>query len=709
MLEANRGQIVPRSERVGFAPKESPPSSDGIATAVGFARRQIWTIVFFALLGTVLGAVLLFRLVPNYSAAATLLVDTRKINISQQPAVFAQMSLESSSAMDSQLEILKSENIALAVVDQLKLWDDPEFVDTRRGLKAKLFGNFFGPPWIPNHAERVQMARDALAKRLTVNRIGISYAIEIGFESKSAERAAEVANGVADAYIEEQLSSQYYGTKQASDWLKTHVDELRDQSEAAQRAVVEYKKRNNIVETSTGQLADDQHIVELNSQLSVARGQVSEAKAIFDQLDAATLPNASDAIMNAPIGNAAESDTVNKLRAKYLELAYREGEWSAKYGHDHLAVVSLRNQMQQIRTEILGELKHVKELRRGEYTIAQQREAAILGELDTAKLQSQKVNQASVELKQLQTSARTLQDAYNSILNRYQAAVQEQTSPVAEASVITRARAPGARNYKKTFVIAGLFPIAGLAFGVGIALLRELSSRVFWTSKPIESTLRIPCIGILPKLKYSAKKISSGQLQASVSGGPKSLSRGDRSICWNVVDEAFSRFSEGIRSIKVAVDLDNKTRSNKIIGFTSTLPAEGKSTVATAFGLIVARTGARVIVVDCDLRNPSLTRSIAPGATSGILELIAGSASLEDVVWSDRSTRMDFLPAVVRSEHADSYSILASDRMKTVFEELRARYEFVVVDLSPLVLVVDALATASYVDSYVYVVEWGRT
>ena len=115
--------------------------------------------------------------------------------------------------------------------------------------------------------------------------------------------------------------------------MKTHVDELRDQSEAAQRAVVEYKTKQYCRDVDR-QLADDQHIVELNSQLSVARGQVSEAKAIFDQLDAATLPNASDAIMNAPIGNAAESDTVNKLRAKYLELAYREGEWSAKYGHD---------------------------------------------------------------------------------------------------------------------------------------------------------------------------------------------------------------------------------------------------------------------------------------------------------------------------------------------------------------------------------------
>jgi succinoglycan biosynthesis transport protein ExoP len=128
-----------------------------------------------------------------------------------------------------------------------------------------------------------------------------------------------------------------------------------------------------------------------------------------------------------------------------------------------------------------------------------------------------------------------------------------------------------------------------------------------------------------------------------------------------------------------------------------------------AFGQLVARTGARVIVVDCDLRNPSLTRSIAPDATSGIVELIAGQASFEDVVWTDRSTHMDFLPAVLKPKLADSYGILGSDGMKGVFDELRKRYEFVVVDLSPLAPVIDVCATTHLVDSYVLVIEWGRT
>ena len=160
--------------------------------------------------------------------------------------------------------------------------------------------------------------------------------------------------------------------------------------------------------------------------------------------------------------------------------------------------------------------------------------------------------------------------------------------------------------------------------------------------------------------------------------------RGDRGISWTVVDHPLSRFSEGVRSIKLAIDLENRSRSSKVIGLTSATPNEGKSTVALALGQLIARNGASVIVVDCDLRNPSLTRSVAPNAASGIVELAFGETSLEDVIWKDQSTRMAFVPAIPNAGPPDPPSILSSAELKQVFDELRKQYEFVVVDLSPL-------------------------
>jgi len=177
----------------------------------------------------------------------------------------------------------------------------------------------------------------------------------------------------------------------------------------------------------------------------------------------------------------------------------------------------------------------------------------------------------------------------------------------------------------------------------------------------------------------------------------------------NVVEAPFSRFSEAIRSIKLAVDLNGAVNSKRSIGITSALPNEGKSTISAALARLLSQVGMRAILVDCDLRNPSLSRILAPDATDGLLDVILKRASLEEVIWKDPITNMAFLPTVVKSRIAHSSEVLGSSHMLKLFEELREKYDYIVVDFSPLAPVVDVRATTHLVDSYIYVVEWGRT
>ena len=168
-----------------------------------------------------------------------------------------------------------------------------------------------------------------------------------------------------------------------------------------------------------------------------------------------------------------------------------------------------------------------------------------------------------------------------------------------------------------------------------------------------------------------------------------------------------SRFAEAVRAIKFAVDLRVAEKS-KIIGFTSTLPSEGKSTVSMNIALLMAKTGARVILVDGDLRNPTISRELAPNAKQGFVDVISGNSSLEEVVWKDPSTALAFVPAG-RSPLVQSAAILGSDFAKQFFDQLRQSYDYVIIDLSPLSPVVDVRGTSHYVDAHVLVVEWGRT
>jgi polysaccharide biosynthesis transport protein len=703
MLKANSDRNLP-SVDVGEADEFS--GAELFANALGLVRRQIFVVLLFAAVGACLGTVFFVKVAPNYTAVATLLVDTRRFEILKEPAISSQIPIESMGAMESQVELLKSDEVALAVIKKFQLWQDPRFVADKGGIVQTLLHNLFPqsfgeqPPRTDD--ERMQLALDKFSRDLTVGRVGITYAIEIGFESKYPDLAAQVANGVVDAYVGLQQTSEFEAAHQASDWLETRIPELRAKSEAAQRAVVDYKNEYNIVETGSGQLVSDQHLADLRSKLDAARDETLKLKASVDQLAAIGSGEIVNSVVGISKSESADSDVLNKLRSQYFEIVSKEVEASAKYGTNSPTIVGLRNQKDQLSSEILGEANRLKQLRTSEYAAAELREGSVKKEFDAAVLQTQASSQAQVKLPQLEASARAYQDLYNTFLNRYNASLQQTISPSPGASVITRATSLDEKGYKRGKT-AILLPIAGLVLGIGVGLLRELfAGRTFRTSKSVQSRLHVPCIGVLPKWREPSKR-SRG------ASGPRSIVRGNSGISWAVVDYPLSRFSEGVRSIKLAIDLDSRIRSAKVIGFTSAVPDEGKSTIALAVGQLMARNGAAVIVVDCDLRNPSLTRSVAPDATMGIIDLVAGRADLRDVVWKDRSTQMEFLPAVPRIGPPDPPTILAGVELTRVFDELRKHYEYVLVDLSPLAPVIDVCATVELIDSYVLVIGWGGT
>jgi len=175
------------------------------------------------------------------------------------------------------------------------------------------------------------------------------------------------------------------------------------------------------------------------------------------------------------------------------------------------------------------------------------------------------------------------------------------------------------------------------------------------------------------------------------------------------LDSPFSQFAESLRAVKMAIDLRGLDKPNKAIGLTSALPNEGKSTLAVALARMIALGGGKVLLVDSDLRNPNLSRRLAPVATTGLVEAILGRTALADAIWRDPMTSLHFLPAVSLGRNAHTSDILASPQAEGLFRELRAAYDYVIVDLSPLTPVVDVRATSKLVDSYLFVVEWSRT
>jgi succinoglycan biosynthesis transport protein ExoP len=176
-----------------------------------------------------------------------------------------------------------------------------------------------------------------------------------------------------------------------------------------------------------------------------------------------------------------------------------------------------------------------------------------------------------------------------------------------------------------------------------------------------------------------------------------------------VVQEPLSSFAEAFRAIKIAADIGGSIGDNKVIGVTSILPREGKSTASSNLAQLIADAGKKAILIDGDLRNPTLTRSLSPDAKIGLLEVLAKKIPLADAIYHDAKTGLSFLPSVLEAHLAHTDEILASNSFSDLMGQLRKIYDFIIVDFAPLAPVVDVRATTRVVDSYVFVVEWGKT
>jgi len=697
MLQVNK----PTSEiNRDFAEADGSPSQS-LTSYLDIVRRQFPTMVAIVSACVILALLYLFTAAPQFTSTATMVIDTRKVQLFQQQSVLGDIAVDSAT-VETQVEILKSENISLAVIRDLHLIEDPEFAGSGGGFLGTIIGaatGLFSSSRTPSEFELTRKALGLFEKNRTIKRLGLTYVMEIGFTSRDPQKAARIANAIADAYIVDQLEAKYQATRRASVWLQDRIKELRTQASAAQKAVVDFKTANNIIATGKG-LMNEQQIAEVNSQLIMAHAATAEAKARLDRLNDIF----KQEIPDASVADALKNDTIVKLRGQYVDLASKESIWSMKYGSDHLAAVNLRRQMAEIKKNILDELKRIQESYKSDYDISVTREESIKSSLANVVSESQLTNQAQVQLRELESTAQSYQAMYDNFLQRYMESVQQQSFPITEARVISAATTPLVKSYPKSLVVLAASLLGGLMLAFGAAMARELTDKVFRTTGQVEDVLGANCIAILPALGAAAvlgDKMLGGKLARK--GNP------EPDLLRYVVENPLSRFAEAVRSVKVAVDLNSIVRENRVLATTSTLPNEGKSTLSTNLAQLMAHGGARVILVDADLRNPSLSRALVPDAKIGLVDVVAQRARLEDALVVDPETKLSILPAGTTSKLLHTNEILASKAMHALVTELRSKFEYVVLDMPPMAPVVDVRVTSSFVDSYVFVVEWGRT
>ena len=685
---------------------------------IGIVRRQHFIIVPIWVCAIALAFAYILTTPKQYTAHARFLIDTTRLQaLRQQQQFVGELPLDSAQ-VDTQIEVLKSEGIGLSVVKALKLNEDPEFVGSQTSFIGAIIGLIKSPfssshevtPEPASENARIASAVGRVQGNRNITRVGETYVLDFAYTSFNPNRAAEVANGIADAYLVDKLDAKFETSRRASKWLQDRVAELRLQAITADNAVLEFKEQKNIVNVGGGKggeglLLVDQRVVDLNTQLARARAATAEAKARLDRIQEVMSESAPD----AAVADSISSGIISQLRTQYLDYDRRYQLYLARYGRTHLAVINLQTQMTELRRSMADELNRIAEGYKSNYEIAKAAEASLEKSLAQQISGSQLTNRERLGLAELETKAKVYHAAHDSFLQQYMEITQQQSLPVTEARLITAATPPGGPSSPNSSRILFMATALGLMLSFAAAFLRDVMDNVFRTMKQVEQVLKTNCLAVLPVVKNMTKSHSAQNPASKLQGLTKEIDRGSAGINRYVIDDPLSPFAEGLRSVKVAADISGSIKNNQVIGITSSLPSEGKSLIASNFAELVASGGNKVILIDADLRNPTLSRKLGAKADVGLLQVIGGKVELHQAIFNDHQTGLAFLPAVVESRLAHSSEILASEAFRQFVEGLRKSYDYIVIDFPPLAPVVDVRATTNVVDSYVFVVEWGRT
>ncbi len=678
-----------------------PPQSDSVKAidldAVLTGARRQWKSIVAGLAIMIAVAAIYLALAPKmYTGTSIIVIDFHSFGTTTT-GESAQL-VFNTTAVDNEVEILKSQRVALDVINKLKLMQDPEF--TAPSLIGKIIGSVpflkSKPPANPEAALKMRVL-DRFADLLTITRVNKTYVLQIDFLSKDARKAADIANAIAQAYVTNELDAKLESNTRASSWLQDRIEELQKKSLEANLAVEKYRESNNLV-AAGGRLLNDQQLGELSSQISAARADVSHAQAKFDHIREIIDTKQT----NAAISEELSSPVITELRNHYLDTSKRRADLVAKVGTNHAQVLGLEREMRDYEGQIFEELGRIAETYQSDLQIAKKREVALTANLTNLAGSSAGDNRMMINLQQQQQTADTYRILSQDFLQRYQQLVQQQTFPITETRIIAEAIVPTAPSQPKTLLILAASIFLGLAGGSGAAMLREYRDRSFRTAADVRSELALEFLGILP-------------LQTAEQHARELGPRGKTEINFDIpavmkmsATAPFSRFADTIRTTKVAIDLHSSTAYGKTIGIVSAGEGEGKTVTSANLAIFCADTGAKTLLIDADLRKCALSKSFGTDAVAGVVEVVRGASRFESTIIK-LSEHLSFLPAGNAFETANSSEILRSAGMEQLLKSASEAFDYILIDLPPLLSLIDARAIAPVLDGVLFVVEWGKT
>ncbi|GBD40809.1 Tyrosine-protein kinase ptk [bacterium HR39] len=711
MMEAIRSaETTPEARPAGRpAPYHPAPVHTGGPDPRGivlFLKRRRGIILSCALLGGLAGALFGYGGEPTYSASALVLLQPKNADVVDVEAVLAGRPPEAS-FIETQIRLAKSPAFLGQVVDRLRLVpDDPEELrriaeaEAAKPATARLswLERFLPAEWllatglasdapVPEAGEireRLRRARmSELQDGLEVRREGSSLILSVTFTSTDPQRAARFANGIAEIFVEQQAGDRVAALRAAADWLATRTKELAGELRSLEKQIQEYRARHQMLQGQaiTPETEQAQALTELLVKTRAERRE-KEARLLYIQslLRRGESLNALSEVLQSPY--------MQSLWEQERELSMQEADLLTRYGDKHPVVVKLRAEKARLRAQQQQEIARIVDNLRNEIAVIAERERSIEADIRELTGKSTEAAQAAVKLRELEREAEATRKVYEELLQKQKEVEAKLKMTEPGARIVAHAEPPGAPSSPPPYLFGFVGFLGSGLLGLGLAWLRERFDSGLRSPREVEALFGLPCFALVPELDRATLR-RYGSPHAYLAARP------------------LSTFAESIRAIHTAlatVDIDHPPR---VIQITSSVPGEGKTTTGAALGASLSREGNRVILVDLDLRHPALYRLFPGESRASLVDVLTGRATLEDAMRHDERTGVDVLPTLKPADNPGA--VLTSRRLRELLASLRERYDYVLLDSTPVLGVTDAKRTADLAEATLFLIRWEKT
>ena len=680
-------------------------------------QKRKWMIIALILIPVIFTLIQSFTTRPIYRGTATLQINVDNPQIVDLKEVFA-INMWATDYYQTQYKILESHSLAKRVIQKMKLWEHPEFLSPplspfekwKSSVQSTLLNSIrsLSPFSQPNphlspksNVDFEEKASEDVKEvpfvgqflsRLKIEPIKESRLVKVHFDSYSPELSTRVPNLLAKEFIQMNLESRLDTKEQAKEWLTKQLDDLRSRVESSDEALQKFGSQNDIFSLDDKENITLNRLNELNESLAKSESERMAKEAIYKQM------SSEKGFKAVALPSILENKLIQELRQTYIQLETQYTKLSQTFKPNHPEIIRLKNQMETLEKSLNLETAKIIAGIKNEYESSLRKESLIRNAFTEQKRQAMAMQQRSIQYNILKREAETNKDLYKNLLQRVKElgiSAGFNGSNIQIVDYSEKPKGPFKPDHQRKVLLAA---VIGLFFGIGFTFLLEYFDNTVKTPEEVDQRFQLPFLGSVPEISCEKRNQLPGR---------KSSSRPFLPVELVMCNQPRSILAEAYRNIRTSLLLSFSERPPQRILVTSPSPLQGKTTTLINTAISLSQTGARVLIIDGDLRKPRIHKVFGDRNRLGLSDYLSGGAELTSVIRKSEIKNIYYIPAGPIPPNPSE--LLGSALFKEMMQVLAERFDHILVDAPPVLGFADSIVLSSAVDGVILVILFGKT